>query len=145
MLKYLFVGLASVCSSKPLHSFISTQSVCEQVREIIEKLVVFFFFKIFPTIGSLISEHSTLLNPQTSWGQEGAMLEFQNIYIFKIISQWRTEKLQLMDHCCWIPIATCAAETTANLTRYSIMLSTSLNPGKVDRKMGENKMELDYT
>lgn len=70
---------------------------------------------------------------------------FQNIYIFKIISQWRTEKLQLMDHCCWFTIATHAAETTANLTRYSIMLSTSLNPGKVDRKMGENKMELDYT
>lgn len=60
-------------------------------------------------------------------------------------SQWRTEKLQLMDHCCWFTIATHAAETTANLTRYSIMLSTSLNPGKVDRKMGENKMELDYT
>lgn len=50
-----------------------------------------------------------------------------------------------MDHCCWFTIATCAAETTANFTRYSIKLSTSLNPGKVDRKMGENKMELDYT
>lgn len=41
-------------------------------------------------------------------------------------------------------IVICVVEIIVNLIRYLIMLSISLNLGKVDRKMGENKMELDY-
>lgn len=86
-----------------------------------------------------------IAQPSNLLGSRGCHGWVSKYLHFKIISRWRTEKLQLMDHCCWFTIATRAVETTTNLTRYSIKLSTSLNPGKVDRKMGENKMELDYT
>lgn len=104
-----------------------------------------FFLQILSNHWAINIRTFNIAQPSNLLGSRGAMMGFQNIYIFKIISQWRTEKLQLMDHCCWFTIATRAVETTTNLTRYSIKLSTSLNPGKVDRKMGENKMELDYT